>query len=159
MTISEYNICVNDFADRVYRFVVKQIRDMDLSQDIVQEAYIRLWENRENLHREKSRAYLFTTAYRLVVDQSRKAKVYENYIENTERVTACQNSYSDSKDWLNYAVEQLPKDQKTVILLRDYEGYSYQEIGEITHLSEAQVKTYIYRARIALKKSMENPKI
>jgi RNA polymerase sigma-70 factor (ECF subfamily) len=36
--------------------------------------------------------------------------------------------------------------------LRDYEGYSYQEIGEITDLTEAQVKVYIYRARMSLKK-------
>jgi RNA polymerase sigma-70 factor (ECF subfamily) len=36
-------------------------------------------------------------------------------------------------------------------LLRDYEGYSYDEIGEITGLNESQVKVYIYRARISLK--------
>jgi RNA polymerase sigma-70 factor (ECF subfamily) len=39
-----------------------------------------------------------------------------------------------------------------VVLLRDYEGYNYQEIGELTNLSESQVKVYIYRARLFLKK-------
>jgi RNA polymerase sigma-70 factor (ECF subfamily) len=54
-------------------------------------------------------------------------------------------------DVLNGALEQLPTIQKSVIMLRDYEGYSYEEIEEITGLNESQVKVYIYRARVALK--------
>jgi RNA polymerase sigma-70 factor (ECF subfamily) len=45
----------------------------------------------------------------------------------------------------------LPEIQKSVILLRDYEGYSYEEIGNIAGLNESQVKVYIYRARLFLK--------
>ena len=59
--------------------------------------------------------------------------------------------YSDLNEILNNAVEKLPKIQKSVILLRDYEGYSYSEIGDITNLNESQVKVYIYRARLFLK--------
>jgi RNA polymerase sigma-70 factor (ECF subfamily) len=49
------------------------------------------------------------------------------------------------------AVANLPEDQKAVVMLRDYEGYSYREISEITGLNESQVKVYIYRARVYLK--------
>jgi len=52
---------------------------------------------------------------------------------------------------LNKAVDKLPEIQKSVVLLRDYEGCSYEEIGKITHLTESQVKVYIYRARVFLK--------
>jgi RNA polymerase sigma factor (sigma-70 family) len=52
---------------------------------------------------------------------------------------------------LNTALAQLPDIQRTVILLRDYEGYNYDEIGTITGLNESQVKVYIYRARVFLK--------
>ena len=52
---------------------------------------------------------------------------------------------------LEKAVENLPEDQKAVVMLRDYEGYSYREIADITGLSESQVKVYIYRARVYLK--------
>jgi RNA polymerase sigma-70 factor (ECF subfamily) len=48
-------------------------------------------------------------------------------------------------------LETLSEIQRNVILLRDYQGYSYAEIGEITGLNESQVKVYIYRARLALK--------
>jgi RNA polymerase sigma-70 factor (ECF subfamily) len=60
--------------------------------------------------------------------------------------------YSDLGEILRQAVDQLPDIQRSVVLLRDYEGYSYEEIGEITGLNESQVKVYIYRARLFLKK-------
>jgi RNA polymerase sigma-70 factor (ECF subfamily) len=53
---------------------------------------------------------------------------------------------------LKEAVDRLPEIQKMVLLLRDYEGYSYEEIGEMANLNESQVKVYIYRARVFLKK-------
>jgi len=59
--------------------------------------------------------------------------------------------YSDLKEVLDEALNRLPEVQRSVVLLRDYEGYSYEEIGEITGLNESQVKVYIYRARVFLK--------
>jgi RNA polymerase sigma-70 factor (ECF subfamily) len=62
-----------------------------------------------------------------------------------------ESDYNGLNDVLHIALERLPEQQKSVVLLRDYEGYSYKEIGEITGLSEAQVKINIYRGRLALK--------
>jgi RNA polymerase sigma-70 factor (ECF subfamily) len=59
--------------------------------------------------------------------------------------------YSDLSEILNEALQKLNEVQRSVIMLRDYEGYSYDEIGEITGLSESQVKVYIFRARVLLK--------
>jgi RNA polymerase sigma factor (sigma-70 family) len=59
--------------------------------------------------------------------------------------------YSDAMEKLEIGVSRLPADQRSVIMLRDYEGYSYKEIAGMTGLSEAQVKVYIYRARVFLK--------
>ena len=64
---------------------------------------------------------------------------------------ACSSGYSDLNEILHKAVARLPELQRTCILLRDYEGYSYREIGEITGMNEAQVKITIYRGRVALK--------
>jgi RNA polymerase sigma-70 factor (ECF subfamily) len=57
----------------------------------------------------------------------------------------------DLNEILHEALDKLPPDQKAVVLLRDYEGYSYREIGEITGQSEAQVKINIFRGRRYLK--------
>ncbi|MBZ0242400.1 MAG: RNA polymerase sigma factor, partial [Bacteroidales bacterium] len=66
------------------------------------------------------------------------------------------NSYSDLKEILDEALKTLSEIQRSVVLLRDYEGYSYAEIGEITGLKEAQVKVYIFRARVHLKKYLQS---
>ena len=65
--------------------------------------------------------------------------------------------YSDVKKILNDALNLLPEIQKAVITLRDFEGYSYEEIGKITDLNESQVKVYIYRARLFLKQYIGSP--
>ena len=54
------------------------------------------------------------------------------------------------REILDEALGRLPEIQKSVVLLRDYEGYNYAEIAEITGLSESQVKVYIFRARKSL---------
>jgi RNA polymerase sigma-70 factor (ECF subfamily) len=56
------------------------------------------------------------------------------------------------KEIINLAFSKLNETQRSVVMLRDYEGYSYDEIGKITGLNESQVKVYIYRARLSMKK-------
>lgn len=152
MTINEYNLAVTDFSDRLYRFVLKSIRDTHKAEDIVQDSYEKLWKNVENVNAEKVKSYLFTTAYHTMIDIIRKEKRSTYSDELTLKEESHENNYSDLKEILKEAVNRLPEIQRMVLLLRDYEGYSYQEIGELTNLSESQVKVYIYRARVFLKK-------
>ena len=72
-------------------------------------------------------------------------------LESYENTLINESHYNDLNEILHAAIERLPEQQKTSVLLRDYEGYSYQEIGEITGQSEAQVKINIYRGRLSLK--------
>lgn len=151
MTVKEYNQSVNQYADAVYRFILKNIRDEEKARDVVQDAFERLWKNVSKVEGSKARSYLFTTAYHAMIDQLRK-DARETGMEHAPVSGYCHTEqYSDLHEVLNEAVERLPADQKSVVLLRDYEGYSYREIAEITNLSEAQVKVYIYRARVFLK--------
>ena len=152
MTTQDYNKCVDDHADGVYRFILKSIRDTDTAKDIVQDAFAKMWEKRKNVDGKKAKSYLFTAAYHTMIDyirRDRKGNVDDGYLERT---LVDYNSYSDIKEVLKDALDTLPEVQKSVILLRDYEGYNYKEIGEIVGLNESQVKVYIYRARVALKK-------
>ena len=157
MTTREYNDCVDRHADGVYRFILKNIKDEQDAQDVVQDAFERLWVNRKKLNAGKAKSYLFTTAYHTMIDHIRKAK-HEGSIEDMrETASNTYNDYSDLKEILDEALSKLNEVQRSVILLRDYEGYSYQEIGEITGLNESQVKVYIYRARVFLKNYIVSP--
>ena len=148
MTEKEYNFCVDNFADAILRFLVKNIKDIDSAKDILQDTYVKLWEKKEGVDFLKAKSYIFTTAYHTMINDIKYRAQKDNI---TPSRTMDINKYSDLKQVLNEALDRLPKLQKEVILLRDYEGYAYKEIGEILSLSEEQVKVYIFRARVKLK--------
>lgn len=162
MTRSEYNKCVDDYSDAIFRFIRKNLNDDEDAADIVQEAYTRLWEKVELVSYDKVKSYLFTSAYHIMIDFIRKRKKIvaekassdifpdENYGSYNVSINV------DLKSVLDEALLKLPVIQRSVLLLRDYEGYSYQEIGEICKLNESQVKVYIYRARLALQKYLKS---
>ena len=82
----------------------------------------------------------------------RKNKRITNLVDFNDNLGTYTDNYTGLSEVLDEALKQLPEVQRSVILLRDYEGYAYNEIAEITNLSESQVKVYIYRGRLALKK-------
>jgi RNA polymerase sigma factor (sigma-70 family) len=151
MNLVDYNTCVDLHADGVFRFVVKHIKDRDAAKDIVQDAFEKMWRKIDTIDGEKAKTYLFTTAYHTLVDYTRKISKKADFKEVDFNQHSHSKHYSDLKEILNQGLEQLPEIQKTVLLLRDYEGYDYEEIGKITELSESQVKVYIFRARTFLK--------
>ncbi len=151
MTVADYNNCVDQHSDGLYRFILKHIRDVDTARDIVQDTFEKMWRKVEDIEASKSKSYLFTAGYHTLVDFTRRAKKQGSFTEVQEYKLGHDKQYSDLKEILNIALEKLPEIQKTVILLRDYEGYDYAEIGEITNLNESRVKVYIYRARTFLK--------
>jgi RNA polymerase sigma factor (sigma-70 family) len=151
MTVEEYNVSVDDYSDGIYRFILRNLKNKDTARDIVQDSYEKLWRKISQVSFEKVKSYLFTTAYHTMIDYIRKDKKTENIGEIETGQLFHSRQYSDIQEILHEALDKLPEIQRSVILLRDYEGYSYQEIGNITGLTESQVKVYIYRGRVYLK--------
>jgi len=151
MTEQDYNNCVDEHSNGVYRFIVKNIRNTQDAEDIVQSAFEKLWVNRERVTPLKAKSYLYTVAYHQMIDVIRKEnkKLTTNEFMEVDQVT--HQTSSELKQNLLSAINQLNPTQKSLVLLKDYEGYSYQEIGEIMNLSESQVKVYLHRARLFLK--------
>ena len=151
MTVADYNDSVDKYSDNLYRFVLKNIKDIDKAKDIVQDTYLKFWEKRDSVNQRKVKSYLFTTAYHTLIDVVRREKKQGSFEDVKEDKYSTQSEYSDLQEILHEAIEQLPEDQKAVILLRDYEGYAYDEIAEITGMTESKVKVYIFRGRKFLK--------
>src|SRR4030095_4659452 len=74
MTEREYNNCVTEYADNVYRFILKNLRHEEDSRDVVQTAFEKMWRNREEIDATKCKSYLFTVAYHQMIDHIRKVK-------------------------------------------------------------------------------------
>lgn len=145
---------MDNFADGLYRFAIRLTRNETISQDLVQETFTRLWEKHESVGSASARSYLFTTLYHAAIDLLRQKR-------DTVEVHQIPNTYElpnhDVQEILDRGLALLPDVQRSVILLRDYEGYSYQEISDITQLSSSQVRVYIHRARLFLREFIGNP--
>ena len=151
MTVKEYNRSVEQYADSVYRFIRGNLKDEDRANDVVQDSYEKLWRHVAEIEYSVVKSWLFSTAYHTMIDVIRKEKRMTTLEESFENNLFYESQYSDLNEILHTAIKRLPDQQRTSVLLRDYEGYSYKEIGEITGQTEAQVKINIYRGRLALK--------
>jgi RNA polymerase sigma factor (sigma-70 family) len=151
MTPAEYNLAVDQHADGIYRFALKHLRDEDLAKDVVQESFARLWAKLDQVEGAKAKSYLFTTAHHVMVDEVRKGGRSTRMEDHHDHLRTTSQAQPDLKEVLDAALATLPAIQRSVVLLRDLEGYAYEEIAELTGLNLAQVKVYIYRGRTALK--------
>ena len=152
MTVKEYNNIVEQWADNIYRFVLSNARDEEVAKDVVQDTFEKFWIKKDSIELNKAKSYLFTTAHHTFIDYVRKNKRITDFGEVDFNLHKEYNQYSDINEILHQAISQLPEKQHSVILLRDYEGYNYDEIAERTDLSLSQVKVYIFRGRSYLKK-------
>jgi RNA polymerase sigma factor (sigma-70 family) len=157
MTEREYNHCVNEYSDNLYRFIVKNLRHNEDARDIVQTAFEKLWRNRDSVETIKSKSYLFTVAYNQMIDHIRKNKRLELREDFSEDGRSQYQQNGNMKKILMEALNRLNETQKSLVMLKDYEGYSYTEIGEIMSLNESQVKVYLHRARLTLKNYLVSP--
>ena len=162
MTLHQYNKTVHLLADHIFRFILKNLLNKPLAEDLTQDVFSTLWIHHKEIAFDKAKAYLFKTAFNLIIDYKRKEKTHQKF-QNEQSFLANQEQYSQKitqdhfelQELLQQALDQLPAIQKAVITLRDLEGYSYKEIEEITGLNASQVKVYIYRGRLFLKHYLE----
>jgi len=155
MTVKEYNITVKELADPLFRFIYRSLKERDRANDIVQDTFEKLWIIVAEIEFGAVKPWLFRTAYNRMIDVIRKdsrLSLVECY-DDSSLIT--EDPQENLNEVLHKALEKLPAIQRAVILLRDYEGYSYQEIASITNLSESQVKVYIFRGRVSLRRYLE----
>lgn len=157
MTEKDYNDCVKLYADNVYRFILKNLRHEEDARDIVQSAFEKMWRNRDSVETDRSKSFLFTVAYNQMIDHLRKNKRISLRKEFAEEVRVYDKPAHNARKILNEALLLLNETQRSLVMLKDYEGYSYEEIGQITGLSASQVKVYLHRARVQLKNYLVKP--
>lgn len=157
MTEKEYNQCVHQYADNVYRFILKNLQHEEDARDVVQTAFEKMWVNRAEVDNGRCRSYLFTVAYHQMIDHIRKMKRVSLKQEFNENARMYDKPVHNTREILEKALSRLNETQRSLVLLKDYEGYSYDEIGQITGLNVSQVKVYLHRARIQLKNYLGSP--
>jgi len=152
----EYNIIVNQHSNNLFGYAFNFLHDREDAEDIVQDVFEKLWVNRRKVEPAKAKSWMFTTAHNAMINFStRKRRMsFSDEMEKYDRGEVVPNSF-ESNEVVNRAVSILPPIQKSIIILRDLEDYSYSEIGEILDLSESQVKVYLFRGRRKIKKQLK----
>lgn len=155
ISAQEYKQAVKEYTRNIFRFLFKSLKDEEAVNDIVQDCYMKLWQNREKIDPRKVKSWLFAVAHNGMINYLKSISRKVQLDENTPIPQEFQGHEFDTKALLERVLNTLSPLQKSILLLRDLEGYEYKEIGEILGLNESQVKVYLFRARQKVKDSIK----
>ena len=150
----EYNIAVEEHAQNLYGYVFKFLRNEEDSRDIVQDVFEKLWKSRKKVEKQFAKAWMFRTGHNALINFATKKNrtVYDT--DHLPEYGKVDNAF-ETKEIVDKVLAFLPPLQKSIVLMRDIEGYDYIEIGEILEISQSQVKVYLFRARKKMQKQLK----
>jgi len=158
MKKEEFEKIYKEMKEKLIRYVRGIIKDRDISEDIVQETFIKFYENIEDVKHPS--AFLFKVAKNTSIDYlRRKGKEKEVSLDDERHSLFIQRDpvriYIFRKK-LEEEVEKMPAVLKEIFILRDVNGYSYEEISKILRIPLGTVKSRISRARLYLRERLKN---
>lgn len=151
-----YTTIVRENQPGLLRYALNFLGSADDARDVVQDVFEKLWIHAERIEVEKAKSWLYTCAHNTML----------NFIKRRNRLSYMQSVQLDSgssvdrftfesNEIIEKTVSMLPPLQKSILLLRDLEGYSYEEIGALLELNPSQVKVYLFRARLKVKNQLK----
>lgn len=171
-SIDSFDILVSRYSDRLSTFLFRIVGDAELSADLLQETYMRVFRNRHSYRNiAKFSTWMYTIARNLAFSEYRKGK--SRHVRNLHEISRDQeeitfdiaddtNSPEDHTEYviqerhLQVALEQLPEQFREVVVLCDIQQLTYDEIAEITALPLGTVKSRIHRGRVALQRMLQD---
>lgn len=154
MELQHFKSTILPIKDRLYRIAFNMVRSVEEAEDILQDAMLKLWNNRENWGEYRNmEAYAVTVTKNLCLDNLKSKKVKGDYDVQDMQLDSGVNTpyqkleFSDSAKAMKTVFLGLPEQQRLLITLRDVEGYSYDEIVEQTGMDINNIRVGISRAR------------
>ncbi|NNE71725.1 MAG: RNA polymerase sigma factor [Rhodothermales bacterium] len=164
MTLSEYESLITRNQNRVYGYALRLIGDRDQAKDVVQDAMLRMWKHRDRLEVDGAISWLLRVTHNACIDQLRRrqleTKIFHGDVETDQLGTgewspARVTESRDMMDNLKQAIDTLGEPHRSIVLLREVEDFSYEEICGALDLPMSTVKVYLHRARRRLRKTLE----
>ena len=152
MNLDDFKIEVLPMQDKLFGFSCRLMGDTEDARDIVQEIYVKLWRMREKLHTYNNlEAFAMTMTRNLCLDKirARRTVPYDRPFDGDSSQKPPDEilEVNDAARQAKEIIKHLPEQQRTVIHLRDVEGYEYEEIGEMTGMNVNNVRVVLSRAR------------
>lgn len=165
MTTKEQNICKEEVfksifleqAERVRNFMYYKSGKLDVAEDLVQEAFGKLWENCAKVVYSKAKSYLFTVANNLFLNQVAHQKVVLKFEKrgHSEKDIQSPQYLLEEKEFqerLEEAIADLPENQRVVFLMNRIDKKKYREISEELEVSVKTIEKRMHKALTALRK-------
>lgn len=160
MNQNEFMQIVSPFKDKLFRLAKRLLVSTEEAEDATQEILVKLWSRNEGLDEYKSvEAVAMTMTKNYCLDQlkSKRASnlkiVHNNY---TDREASLQQKVedSDSWNWVEKIIYDLPEQQKLIVQMRDIEEMEFEEIGKVLEMNETAIRVALSRARKTIRERM-----
>lgn len=169
MSDEQHNICNSKTFESTYqayakdlrRFIFYKTQDIDLAEDILQETFIKLWDNCSKVDIEKVKSYLYTVATNIFLNMMKHNKVVrkhqhhlsKNYTNESPEFIMLEKEFMDK---LEHTIQSLPEKQREVFLLNRIEKKKYKEIAEHLGISIKAVEKRMHLALLVIRKEIGN---
>lgn len=163
MSLEAFKSRVLPAKDKMYRFAFRLLKDEEEAKDIVQEAMIRVWKKREDMHTYLNmEAWCMRIVRNLSLDRIKSKQFNNDRLDDSyDLMTTAINpeqrtEIDDTMENIHNFIAHLPEKQRQIMQLRDIEGFSYNEIGDILNLDANNVKVNLFRARKSVREDLLN---
>lgn len=151
MTLSEFKSIFDQYYTPIKNFLYYKSGDIDLSEDITQDVFMKLWDKREDVQHETVKSYLYTIANNMLLNKIRHDKVVMNFAEKNknqqeEQSPEFQLEEKEFKVELERVIGAMPEKQREVFLMNRIEEMTYKEIAERLELSVKAVEKRMHGA-------------
>jgi RNA polymerase sigma-70 factor (ECF subfamily) len=157
---------VRRHADRLYAVMLRFVADADEAEEVTQEAFLRAWRS---IDKFELRSRFFTWLYRIGINEAKRraerrppagtvGSIEDSPIEDApdwSEMPEFRAEQGDLRSVLEDAVRALPIEYRAPLILRDVEGLSTQEAAEVMELREAAFKSRLHRARLAVRRAVD----
>ena len=164
MNLQEFQIQVYPLKNKLFRFAKRMLDHPEEAEDVVQEAFIRLWNRRDRLDEYRSvEALAMITTKNLCLDKIKSKRYLVENMDNHRQFLEnmpddIKPDHSELIHGIHRAIKLLPGQQQMIIHLRDIEGYEFEEIAEIVDMNENAIRVALSRARKRIRELITNSK-
>ncbi len=156
-----YNKIYNEYGDAIWRFIYFKCGNSAQADDLVQDAFIKLFQNCKKVTPAKAKSYLYTVANNAFLNEVAHSKVvlkHKNQVVSHTNKETPQYLLEEKEfnDKLQNAIANLTDSQRTAFLMNRIDGKKYKEIAEILNISVKAVEKRISKALAELRKNIEN---
>lgn len=159
--LEAFDLIFNKYGDKLFGFVLTYLKSREETEELVQNVFLKIWENRKNLKKESSlKSYLFTIAYHNMCRLFREKQIHDKFAEEIlARGTGTVNmeeqlEYKSTLEQINRLIEKLPEKQRIIFLKSRKEGKSSKEIADEMNLAPGTVDNQISVAIKFLRKNL-----